>query len=123
LGSLAVLFVVSSVLSVAVSTIAEGLYLAERQEPNESFWKWIAIGNIWSAAVSIGLFFLIQYLGKRYPDLPHEPRSAEAYLYYVAFGGSAIIIVFAFWRTRQDNQRSQDRRGAPSMEKASAGEM
>src|SRR3954454_12933729 len=63
------LFEVWPFVAVCVSILVERWYLQSRTRPEVVKWGWSALGNMLSAALCVGLLFLVVYLRLTFPAL------------------------------------------------------
>ena len=64
-------------------------------------WGWSAVGNILSAAVCVGVLFLVVYLRREFPELRYTLRPYAGPLQIAAFVGSIVLFVLSFIRPRK----------------------
>jgi hypothetical protein len=95
------LFEVWPFLAVCVSILVERWYLQSRARPNFVKWGWSALGNILSAALCVGVLFLVVYLRSTFPDLRQTLRPYAGPLQIIAFVGSAVLFAVSFVRPRK----------------------
>jgi hypothetical protein len=94
------LFEVWPFLAVCVSIVAERWYLQIRARPAVVTWGWTALGNILSAALCVGVLFLVIYLRAVFPAMRQTLHPYAGPLQVVAFVGSATLFVVSFLRPR-----------------------
>lgn len=95
------LFEVWPFLAVCVSVLVERTYLQRRTRPTRVAWSWTAVGNILSAALCVGILFLIVELRAAFPHLRRDLAPYTAVLQGFALVGSAGLFVTSFLMTRK----------------------
>jgi hypothetical protein len=101
----AAFFVAWPVLAVCLSSIIERQYIARRIHSKAMSWGWTAAGNVVSAAVCVGVLFLVLRLREADPALATALRPYSASLNLVAGIGSLATFVVSFVATRQSVTR------------------
>jgi hypothetical protein len=97
-GNYSAIFEVWPFFAVCVSIAVERWYLQRRARPDIVKWGWTALGNILSAALCVGILYLVVYLRVALPELRYALRPYAWPLHVFAFVGSAILFAFAFMR-------------------------
>jgi hypothetical protein len=95
------LFEVWPFLAVCVSIVVERWYLQSRAHPDVVKWGWAALGNILSAALCVGVLFLVVDLRGAFPELRQTLRPYAGPLQIFAFVGSTALFVASFIRPRK----------------------
>ena len=83
-------------IAVCISILVERWYLQIRLRPDRVKWGWTALGNILSAALCVGILFLVVYLRAEFPGLRRALAPYVVPLWCVAFMGSAVLFVASF---------------------------
>ena len=89
-------FVVWPFLAICVSILVERWYLQLRARPNFVKWGWSALGNVLSAALCVGVLFLVVYLRRTFPGLRQTLHPYAGPLQIIAFVGSAALFLVSF---------------------------
>jgi hypothetical protein len=95
------LFMVWPFVAVALSAIVERSYLAARTRPGRVTWGWIVLGNVLSAAMCVGLLFLVVFLRREFRASRLVLAPCQDALHLVAGLGSIGVYVAAFRITRR----------------------
>jgi len=88
-------------LAVCVSILVERWYLQARARPELVGWGWTGLGNILSAALCVGVLFLVVHMRSAFPSLRQTLRPYAGPLQIVAFVGSAALFIVSFVRPRR----------------------
>ena len=94
------LFEVWPFLAVCVSIIVERIYLQRRNRSTRVAWSWTAAGNILSAAICVGLLFLIAEMRPALPQLRRTLAPFNAGLQGFALIASGGLFLLSFLFTR-----------------------
>jgi hypothetical protein len=101
MGSYFAIFEVWPFFAVCVSIIVERTYLQRRTRPARVAWGWTTAGNILSAALCVGLLFLIARMRPTFPQLRRTLAPVASDLQYFALFASAALFIVSILITRK----------------------